>query len=90
MKSLRERVIRAAESRDEFIPLEDGFYRWFPRSLGGVSSEELRILADHLDEKNAVMKAELEHFFGGADNAGVDKGAADWHGEAALSLDEAE
>jgi hypothetical protein len=45
----------------DIMPLEDGFYVWFPpKGGGGFDAWVLRAIADRLGQLNAPLKQELE------------------------------
>ena len=53
-------LIKKAQAAGDFIPLEDGYYTWWPRGLGGaMNAANLRELADELDRMNAAWDAEV-------------------------------
>lgn len=47
-------VIKTVEECGEILQLEDGFYHYAPRGGGGIPSWVLRVIADYLDDQNAV------------------------------------
>lgn len=47
-------IIKTVEDCGEIIQLEDGFYHYAPRGGGGIPSWVLRVIADYLDDQNAV------------------------------------
>lgn len=54
------KLIEKAQAAGDFILLEDGYYTWWPRSLGGaVNAANLRELADELDRINAAWDAQV-------------------------------
>ena len=60
----RERVLHLANEREEFLPLEDGYCYWFPSAgNGGLSSADLRILAEELDRQNEQWNQGIEDYF---------------------------
>lgn len=57
----RNRVIQMCDERDEFGPLEDGYvYYWPSAKQGAIAAEELRIIADELDRRNAEWDAQVQ------------------------------
>jgi hypothetical protein len=59
----KEKLIQIAIERKEFTYLEDGFLYWFPSNKGGVSSWQLRAIADYLDEKNKQWEKQISEYF---------------------------
>lgn len=47
-------IIKTVEECGEILQLEDGFYHYAPRGGGGIPSWVLRVIADYLDDQNAV------------------------------------
>lgn len=74
-KRLRERIEEHAKEHADFCMLEDGYYYFFPeRNVGAISSHELRILADILDDMNKEWNETVETYFNvpeEADQAGA-------------------
>lgn len=59
-KSQYKRIKIMSEERGDFCPLEDGYiYFWPNRQCGAISSSELRILADILDDKNKAWDEQV-------------------------------
>lgn len=56
---------------NDIIPLEDGFYYYFP-SGGAISSWQLRFIADILDKKNEPLQKDIEEYFSTKDIYGKD------------------
>ena len=49
----------------ELVRLENGFCYWHPQHKGALSADDLRLIADVLDERNAELNEKLkEHFLG--------------------------
>jgi hypothetical protein len=49
------------EADRDIMPLEDGFYVWFPpKGGGGFDAWLLRAIVDRLDELNKPLNEELE------------------------------
>jgi hypothetical protein len=61
----RERIVKISEKRKEFVTDVDGYVYWWPEGSnnGHLSSEDLRCLANELDDRNKKMDEELEDFF---------------------------
>ena len=60
----REQVKQKA--RENIIPLEDGeYYYWTEK--GALSSFDLRVIADDLDELNRGWREQVENNFNGGD-----------------------
>jgi hypothetical protein len=54
-------LIQCADKRNEFDYLDDGFQYWFPtNNQGGLSSKQLRILADELDRRNYKWEQKVD------------------------------
>ena len=54
----------------ELIRLEDGFYYWYPQRKGALSADDLRFVADVLDERNRPWMDHLkEYLLGGSERA---------------------
>jgi hypothetical protein len=50
---------------EEVISGDDGFYSYWPKnSRGFLTSSDLRIIADFLDEKNEPRQKEIDEYFG--------------------------
>jgi hypothetical protein len=59
-QKLAEYLAKLEADRD-IMPLEDGFYVWFPpKGGGGFDAWLLRAIADRLDELNEPLNQELE------------------------------
>ena len=58
-----EKIIKMATERGEFLPLEDGFCYYAPNGCGGISADDLRKLADHLDEINKPHEEAMAKYF---------------------------
>ena len=58
------KLIQTVYMRDEIQPLEDGFYRYFPSSRGGLNAWELRTIADELDNRNRDWQAQIDRELG--------------------------
>ena len=61
----KDRIIRLANQRQEFVTDVDGFiYFWPNKDFGGhFSSHVLRILADELDRRNESWEAQIDKYF---------------------------
>ena len=46
-------------SEDDLVALEDGYFYYFPSRVGALSANELRVLADLLDKKNAAWHKQV-------------------------------
>jgi hypothetical protein len=57
---MSERIVEKADERGEFVRLEDGFLGYWPRGRGVITSQQLRILADELDHRNAAWEAQIK------------------------------
>lgn len=58
MNNKKDHIRAAAEAYGDFVCLEDGYVYFYPGlPRGAMSSCDLRILADILDEKNAEWDA---------------------------------
>lgn len=55
----KESLIKKIEERDEFSILEDGYIYYFPSNNGALQSNELRIIADELDNRNKPWDDEI-------------------------------
>lgn len=53
-------IIQQATERGEFLQDVDGYYVYCPEMGGGLSSAVLRILAQHLDDENAVWHEQVK------------------------------
>jgi hypothetical protein len=52
----------------DFIPLEDGYYYYWPRpGKGGFSADNLRAIADELDRKNKPWDDQVQAYFNETD-----------------------
>ncbi len=52
----------------DFIPLEDGYYYYWPHSgKGAFSADNLRAIADELDRKNKPWDDQVQAYFNEAD-----------------------
>jgi len=62
--NMRERILKHAEK--DIFPMDDGFYYWGPCGGGGISSYELRIIAEELDRRNKDWEETIERDLGGS------------------------
>lgn len=53
----------ADKFKKELIVLEDGFYYYWPESVGAFSSHILREIADELDRLNAPWQEQIDKYF---------------------------
>lgn len=57
-------LIQCAETRNEFDYLDDGYQYWFPtNNQGGLTSTQLRIIADELDRRNHKWNQQVQEYF---------------------------
>lgn len=47
----------------DIAPMECGYYHYFPSNGGGLSANDLRIIADHLDKMNESWDNDVDEFF---------------------------
>lgn len=60
-RDLRDRIETTSDARHDFCTLEDGYVYFFPRRIvGALSAVDLRILADILDDRNAVWAKQVQ------------------------------
>lgn len=61
----RQRVIRLADERNEFVTDVDGYVYWWPDQSpwGHHASFHLRWLADELDRRNAAWDKQITNYF---------------------------
>ncbi len=65
-------IINVARERGEFVTMEDGFMYYWPEACrGALSSAELRVIADHLDDVNRAWQNQIEEEFSKAKGQGV-------------------
>jgi hypothetical protein len=58
----KENIIKRVEN--DFLPIEHGFYCWWPRDINDfLSAEVLRIIADELDKRNKKCQQQIDEFF---------------------------
>lgn len=57
-------AVEIAHERGEFDRLEDGFYYWFPSGSGGVSEDQLRLIADELARINRAWQKQIDRDLG--------------------------
>ena len=67
MEPLKEKILHMANDRGEFVTGSDGYVYWWPESKGYLSSVELRILADELDERNREWEKQIDDYFRSGD-----------------------
>ena len=59
-----QKIIKAADSRSEFVTDVDGFVYWYPlRDNGNLSAAQLRVLADELDKRNKRWQQDIDNYF---------------------------
>ncbi|MGL5934183.1 MAG: hypothetical protein ACRCZI_01020 [Cetobacterium sp.] len=59
-EEFRSKIEKMSDERGDLIMLEDGYVYYFPiRSGGAISSCELRILDDILDDRNTTWDQEV-------------------------------
>jgi Leu/Phe-tRNA-protein transferase len=57
----RQRIIETCERALEFQSSDDGFIGWWPAETRGyLTSDDLRIIADELDKRNAEWQAQID------------------------------
>lgn len=47
----------------DIAPMECGYYHYFPSEGGGLSANDLRIIADHLDKMNEGWDNDVRAYF---------------------------
>lgn len=59
-----QKIIKASDSRCEFVTDVDGFVYWCPlRDNGHLSAEQLRVLAGELDKRNKRWQQDTDNYF---------------------------
>ena len=59
-----QKIIKAADSRSEFVTDVDGFVYWYPmRDNGHLSAAQLRVLASELDKRNKRWQQDIDNYF---------------------------
>ena len=56
-------VVDHAESRNEFVTLDDGYVYYWPTSGGAISAQQLRELATELDRRNKDWDDHINEYF---------------------------
>jgi hypothetical protein len=57
-------IIEYCKKDNQFCHLEDGYLNWFPcKGKGGLTADNLREIANYLDEQNAEHHAGIIQFF---------------------------
>jgi hypothetical protein len=60
----KKKLIDIIQERKEVIAGDDGFYCYWPEpSRGFLSSDDLRIIADYLDEINKPWQKQIDRYF---------------------------
>lgn len=60
----RVKLLRYAKTTREIMPLDDGFYYWWPESYrGAYAAYQLRWIADELDRLNEPYKKQINEYF---------------------------
>jgi len=60
----KKRLIDIIEERQEVIVGDDGFYYYWPeQNRGFLSSDDLRIIADYIDEINEPWQKNIDEYF---------------------------
>ena len=49
--------------KDTLVTLDDGYKYFYPVDPGAYSSDDLRIVADYLDELNAAWDKQIKEYF---------------------------
>lgn len=60
IENRRKDFLRRVSEREVFQKLEDGFTYFFLGDNGGISTQQLRWLADELDRRNTAWQAQIE------------------------------
>lgn len=60
---MTDRIIELADERKEFVALEDGYSYYWPKEGGALSTNDLRVLADELDRRNAPWDKVVKDYF---------------------------
>lgn len=50
----QSRIITSCDSHEDIIPLEDGYHYFYIKERGAASAQDLRIIANELDRRNAA------------------------------------
>jgi len=59
-----DKLIEKCLEREQIFKLEDGFTYFFPcQNGGGISSAELRVIANYLDEQDKEHQASIDKYF---------------------------
>lgn len=62
----KTRVLQACTEKNMFLQVEDGYYQFFPESIGSYyTSDSLRIIADELDKRNVTWDKEVKEALAG-------------------------
>ena len=56
-------IIEKVEAAGDFVTGEDGFIGYWPTGSGMLSAENLHVLADELDRRNAPLHKSIEDYF---------------------------
>lgn len=61
----QKKLIEVIDQNKDIIAGDDGFYIFWPTriSSGALTAQDLRIIADELDRRNAPWQSQLEKYF---------------------------
>lgn len=57
------KVVEMASLNNEFVTGDDGFVMYWPRGVGGLTAQDLRDLADELDNRNKAWEEDINAYF---------------------------
>ena len=56
-------IVKHAEKHGEFVTLEDGYIYYWPSMQGALTSDDLRELANEIDERNDAWDKQVKDYF---------------------------